>query len=449
VLTGFARRGVGRDALASLFLHGASLLLSFALGIFLARALGPASYGALAVVLALLGVLANASALGLPNTVTRRVAAHYAQGSWGDITGIITFATRTTGAAALVITLGALIVLLIVNPFAAISTTALVIGVCSIPAVALTQVDGATLRGFGRGIISQLVTNLLRPMVLLAIVCTWFIVRGYRLDYNEVVVANLIAAMSVWMAARVWCRRTIRTSGTQGAEGAGVAPLNVWPEALPFLLVSVLALVGARIDLFLITFLLDMHSAGLYEVAARGADLVLMPLTATGVVLAPEFSRRNALRDHAALQRLATLSCWGLFIASLPIALALVLGSRQITSFAFGPDYAASSGSLAILALGYLATLSLGPVHLILGMTGYSRQSAAGAIAAVIMGSGLSAVLIPMIGIEGAAVARGVSQTAVAIWLAILVRRALGVRSALLPLPWASKGSAVPCNRAL
>ena len=446
MLTGFARRGVGRDALASLFLHGASLLLSFALGIFLARALGPASYGALAVVLALLGVMANASALGLPNTVTRRVAAHYAQGSWGDITGIITFATRTTGVAALAITLVALIVLLIVNPFAAISTTALVIGVCSIPAVALTQVDGATLRGFGRGIISQLVTNLLRPMVLLAIVCTWFIVRGYRLDYNEVVVANLIAAMSAWMAARVWCRRTIRTSGTQGA---GVAPLNVWPEALPFLLVSVLALVGARIDLFLITFLLDIHSAGLYEVAARGADLVLMPLTATGVVLAPEFSRRNALRDHAALQRLATLSCWGLFIASLPIALALALGSRQVTSFAFGPDYAASSGSLAILALGYLATLSLGPVHLILGMTGYSRQSAAGAIAAVIIGSGLSAVLIPMIGIEGAAIARGVSQTAVAIWLAILVRRALGVRSALLPLPWSSKGSAVPCNRAL
>lgn len=420
-----------RDALWSLLLHGASLALTFAIGVWLARVLGPMGYGAMTLILAVTGVLATALTFGLPNTLVRRIATHKELAETPQIRSLWRFSLKTATTYSLGVALGLAAFLWLVRPSMDISLFACLVGLASIPLTTLSHLTGGALRGLGRSISSQIITNLLRPAVWLAASALLLLSPGPALSYEDALVVYLFAVTVTLAVALVTCAKALPS--TPQAVTAP-APTGVWQETLPFMLISVLAVLGPRLDLILLSALLDVRSVGLYEVAARGADLVLIPITATTAVLAPEFARRRATNDAAALQRLATLASRGLFFASLAIAIVLAIFAQPLTGMLFGSEYVQSAHSLAILSLGYAAMMALGPVHIILGMTGHGRQSAIGAILATLAGAVLSVLLIPKFGIEGAAMGRASSQLVAAVWLALLAWRHLGLHTTCWPI---------------
>jgi O-antigen/teichoic acid export membrane protein len=419
-----------RDALWSLLLHGASLALTFAIGVCLARVLGPASYGAMTLVLVVSGVLTTVLTFGLPNTLVRRIATHAALAETSQIRSLWRFSLRTATIYSLMVALGLATLLLLLRPGMDVSLLACLLGLATIPMTTLAHLAGGALRGLGRGILSQIIANLLRPAVWLAGLglLLWL---APAFSYENALAVYLFAVSLTLIVALVACSKALPSTAPAVAPPA---PTGVWQEALPFMLISVLAMLGPRLDLVLLSALLDVKWVGLYEVAARGADLVLIPITATTAVLAPEFARRRATNDTVALQKLATLASRGLFFASLAIAIVLAIFAQPLTKLVFGPEYVQSAGALAILSVGYATMMALGPVQIILGMTGHGRQSAIGVILATAAGALLSLLLIPKFGIEGAAIGRASSQVVGAIWLSLLAWRHLGLHTSCWPI---------------
>ena len=106
----------------------------------------------------------------------------------------------------------------------------------------------------------------------------------------------------------------------------------------------------------------------------------------------------------------------------------------RLLTFVFGAAYAQGATALAVLCFGQLLNAAVGPVGVLLNMSGHERDTLIG----VSMASGanviLNLLLIPFLGLLGAAIA---SAATLAIWNMLLMRQVknrLGVVSAVVDL---------------
>lgn len=423
------RRGLRRDAWLGLALHGAAQALTLVTGIVLARALGPAEYGGWAAATAVAILVTSLATLGLPNVVTARSAAALGSGAPERAADLFRRSLSLATAAALV---GALLLAAASRGQPAPYALPLAIAASSVPFACAAQIIGARLQGIGYGVLAQATANVARPLVMLAGVLVALAI-GARADAAMAACAFAAGSVAACVGLALADRR-LEARSPRGTATAEAAPpfAPALREAMPFLAISLLAIAGARIDLLILAALATPREVGLYEVAARGADLVMVPLVATAAMLGPEFARRNARDGIAQLQRLASLATIGLAALSLPALVAFLAWPDAVARLLFGAEFSAAGAPLAILAVGYYASLCMGPVHLLLGMTGHGRASATAALAALLLGSAGSLLLVPRLGMEGAAIARGASQALVAMALAVWTRRRLGIATSLL-----------------
>jgi O-antigen/teichoic acid export membrane protein len=120
-------------------------------------------------------------------------------------------------------------------------------------------------------------------------------------------------------------------------------------------------------------------------------------------------------------------------LCSLPIALLLVIFGRQFLAL-FGHDFRGGTWALRILALGELGKVLTGFAGLALVMTGHERDLTAGVAIAAGLNIALNVTLIPVWGVDGAAVAGAVSVVASNLVLVYLLWRRLHLFSLPLPL---------------
>ncbi len=377
--------------------------------------------------------LGTVAALGLPNLITRRVAELNSQQNWDALSSTLSRSLRITALASVLIAAVAIAIPWISGSHGSLNFVLFALAAAALPFTTLTNAWGASLRGLGHGVLAQSVPTIARPLMLVIGVGAISLLLPKGANAELAMGVNLVGAAAALIATAALYYKLRPAPLAIASRSHRISGL--WQECMPFMLVSIMGVVGQRVDLFLIGALLDSHAAGLFEVAYRGADLVLLPLTATTAVIAPEFARRFSLKDHAGLQKLVTQSARGLVLLSAPIALLLILAAEPIIRTIFGAEYAAGARTMAVLSGGTLMMLLLGPVHVVLGMVGRSSASAVGAFAGIALGGCLSALLIPRFGIEGAAIGRSIGQWLAAGWLAWYALRRVGVTTWALLVP--------------
>ena len=82
-----------------------------------------------------------------------------------------------------------------------------------------------------------------------------------------------------------------------------------------------------------------------------------------------------------------------------------------------------------ILTVGQLVNAFMGPVAVLLLMTGYEREAAATSLLAVAVAICLTLILFPVAGVDGAAWGSAAALTTWNVSLAVLTRRRLGIRA--------------------
>ncbi|MGH8624652.1 MAG: polysaccharide biosynthesis C-terminal domain-containing protein, partial [Gammaproteobacteria bacterium] len=173
---------------------------------------------------------------------------------------------------------------------------------------------------------------------------------------------------------------------------------------------------------------IGQEEAGIYEAAAKTAMLASLFLTAVSATAAPMIASLHGRGDHASLQGIVTSATRWMWFPSLVIALGLIFLASPILGL-FGPVFAEGRWALRLLALGQLINASTGPVGYLMGLTGYQNLSARVFGITAMVNIVLNATFIPIWGLEGAALATMGTTILWNVWLYILIKKHLGIRS--------------------
>ena len=159
-----------------------------------------------------------------------------------------------------------------------------------------------------------------------------------------------------------------------------------------------------QIDIVMIGLMRAAEEVGLYAAASRLAFLLYFVMAAAEIILAPIMARLYANGGMERLQKIVTHAVRIAFLAVLPFGLALIFFGENILVI-FGHDFVAAQSALAILAVGRLMHVAFGSGAVLLSMTGHEKTVAVILSATALANVIGNAVLIPLYGIEGAAIA--------------------------------------------
>jgi O-antigen/teichoic acid export membrane protein len=209
--------------------------------------------------------------------------------------------------------------------------------------------------------------------------------------------AYALFALGALVSAFTAAMTALRLYGTRAATMLR-ASLRLGRGSYTVRLVDFLIL---RLDQFLVVGFLSTSSLGIYSVAVNWAEVALYAGTAIGLSL---FEDESTL-DQAAARRVIKLSAWILS----GIAVAVAATGFILISPLFGPAFAEARGILLLLAPGVVARgLAIGASQILLAR---GRGVQVGRLMAVVLfiAAALMLALIPLLGIEGAAIASSVS----------------------------------------
>lgn len=403
-----------RSAGFTAVLKAGSTLLAFGASLLYARVLGPHGYGLYAYVLAWVGLLTIPASLGLPGYLVREGAKVPESVRW-----LRRWADRrvlAAGAAA-----GLLLAAAALVPQAAGARWLFVIA-APLPLLnSLGSVRGALLQALGRVARGQWPVLVLGPAVMLAALAILWLWRG-QLDPTEVIAAMTAAAFLPLVVNHLQLRQAVSTPSGRVVDGARIR------AALPFMWLGGLYLLSRRVDLVMLGAMKGGHETGVYAVVTRAAELVTLFLLAANGVLAPHIARLYHEDDRSLLQRLLSAAARRVFLLAAPLAILFIVAAHPLLDYLYGSGYAEGAIALQILAGAQLFNVLAGPTGTILNMTGHEHLSMWGVGLSVLLNIALNGVLIPLYGIEGAAIATGASLVAWNVLLWYWVRRRLRLR---------------------
>lgn len=204
-------------------------------------------------------------------------------------------------------------------------------------------------------------------------------------------------------------------------------------DARPFALYLFLLPLSERVDVVGLGLLVGATAAGIYNAAHRIVALLLYAGYYAGVALMPAVSRLHPGRP-AELQRLYRQSVRVVVLASVPAAAGLTLVAEPLVALIFGPAFGESASLLRLLAwLLPLHALRKVLESFLVGTGDAAGRTSAQARTAVLNVLG-NLVLIPLLGIPGAAVATIASEATLVALLLHRLRPVTGASGVATPV---------------
>jgi len=395
-----------------------------------ARALQPAGFGVYSFIIALVSFATIPTTAGLSQTLARETAYARARGNdaalaptwlwalkWALLTTALivavftVVASRIGGLSALAEHLFLAVALLVLMPF--------------------PRILSGALQGLGHVWVSQFPEHIVRPgLVLICASLLWLLSPGDTISVSSFLTIYVGALIVEGLVAAAALRRFAPFRLRDGMSGR----LSRSHRALAFSALSFGALASAHmingnLDVIMLGLLASEAETGIYKAASIVADLVSLGLTVVSAVLMPQIAGLHALGEAEALQRLVSKAARQITLfASLGAALQIGTG-MFVLSIGFGDSYAGGYPALVILTLGQLLGALFGPVALVLNMTGHERLTLFMTGVSVLSNGVLNSVLIPLYGIEGAALATATSLLLWNLLLVIALKRRTGLVS--------------------
>jgi O-antigen/teichoic acid export membrane protein len=392
----------------------ANALLVLFNSMLLARILGVTGYGAYAYAVSWAALLSVAALLGLDVLVTREVSQYKAKSDWALLAGIERWSLWVSFLFALLLCLiGAVVAWRFRDRLSADTLGCLLVALTVLPIFTAMRLKQAVLWGLGKVVEAQLPQWLGVPSVFLLSIAVFYYALGLSSPVSAVGLRVLAIALAFVLAAVLLARR--RRSEVKRARPR--YRRREWLQgALPLLFVAFAVIINDQVSVVMLGSIVGPEPAGLYDVVRRGSGLVAFALAAVNMPLAPLFARLHARCDKKGLQSATTMGARLALFGSLCIGGALVLFSRPFLLL-FGEAFIAGRMALFVLIIAQAINAGMGSVGYLLNMTGHEWVAARGVGLAAILNVALNAGLIPVWGVEGAAVA---SATSLVVWNALL-----------------------------
>jgi O-antigen/teichoic acid export membrane protein len=401
------------------------MALTFAVGVLLARQLGPSGYGVYALAMTVAALVGMMTEFGLPILAMREFAAAEARHSWGEARGLMSWADRIILGLSAALLAGFFAAALIFDLAARSAFLATMLwAALLVPLVGLAKLRGLALLSLGRTFAGQFAVLVLRPgLFALALAALWFIPGS--LGPAQAMAWQVAAAAAASLTVAILFHRH-RPAALRSA--VAVTRARQWlVAAVPMGMTEGLRLLQGQMAILLLSILATTAAVGIFRVADSAAAICMVPITILNVVASPYFARLHAAGDKAELQRVVTAVSVATFLCVAAASLLLAIFARPLLIFAFGAELATSAPAIKVLLDGNLHASALGPAVSLANMTGHEKM--------VTVGTGISVVsvtvglllLVPTWGATGAALAVAVAMTVWTGILAAVVRLSLGL----------------------
>ena len=406
--------------------------LTYASTILLARWLGAFDFGIYAYVLVIITLLGMALSFGFSSAGLRLVPDYLGRKRWRRLTGFLIQSYVTIIVlSAIGAVLGAALVMALRGVIAPYYFAPLLVGLLCVPIWTLLNQGEAMARAFGWVHLAYIPGYIARPLLLIVFVGSLAIL-GHHPDATialwAMIGACAIAAAGQGALVFTGIRRRV-------GKVTGAFHTRYWVlTSLSFLMIDGFRLLLDNADVLMIGRLLDPHSVAIYFAAIRTAGLVAFVSFAMIALAVPKFAEINATGTREELQKFVSGVLKMMFWPSLATAVALAALGPFVLSL-FGAGFAAGYPTMLVVLTGLVLRAASGPVEYLLNMTGHQRDTlrvyACAAVATIV----LDAILIPTLGIIGAAIGTYTAMLSGNVWLYFLVKKRLGVRAFVFRLP--------------
>ncbi|GBE22868.1 MAG TPA: flippase [Actinobacteria bacterium] len=403
-----------------LVLRSSGAALALASGVVMTRLFGAASTGTYFLALVFVGVGTTLGRLGTDLPTMKLVAAAADDSDWSLARGIVRKASwlvfTTSGLLTAVLMVGAPIG----NHFfldVSLPTMIRLTGTAIVPSALLTLRVRA-LTAVGQPRMAEFLQRAGFQMAFIALIFALFGWLGvFALGTAFSVACWVLFAVSQWQ----WSRAVSSDASTTRIKtGSLLRP------GLPLLLASSIWLVIGWTDTLMIGYFMTPSDVGVYGAAIRSSATLVFVLVAAESVVGPRFATLYANGEIADLSRLTRRTAQMTGLMGLPLLVLFVAAARPIMGL-FGPEFTRGSATLTILSIGQFFNAATGVVAMLLAMSGHERRLFQSTGVSAICNVVLDILLIPRIGIEGAAIASAFSLIVINTLYVIFVRRDLGI----------------------
>jgi O-antigen/teichoic acid export membrane protein len=243
---------------------------------------------------------------------------------------------------------------------------------------------------------------------------------------TNAVTAMLIAVITTWTVTLGQTVVLDRRLKTKVAEGPRRYETKTWlATALPIFVVEGFYLLLTYVDILALEHFRSPDDVAVYYAAARLLAIVAFVYFAIAGATTHKFTEYHVAGDSKRLAAFfAETIKWTFWPSLAACAVILALGKPLLSLF--GASFERGYGVMFILAIGMLARAMVGPAERLLNMLGERKPCAFIYAGAFAINLALCTLLIPRIGIEGAALSTSSAIIVESYLLYLVARRRLG-----------------------
>jgi O-antigen/teichoic acid export membrane protein len=414
----------GRFASLAYVFRIANAGIAFLTQIALARWMGAHEFGIYIYVWTWVILLGAVTTVGLASSSQRFVPAYTERGDLDRLRGFLVGGPWLAFALATATSVVALGVLLLgraaVEPWLFVP---LLLGVGCLPLFVLTEVNEGIARAYDWPTLALGPAYLVRPLLLLA-----FLAGLHLAGFEVGAVSALSAAVaSTWVTALLQSLALARRLKRRVEPGGRLYAPGEWLRySFPQFLVEGFYLLLTYCDVLILQRFVPPGDVAIYYAATKISSLVAFIFFSVAAAAAHRFTQFHVSGRHEDLAAFFRLMLKWTFLPSLAMAGVLVICGRPLLEL-FGEGFAAGYPALVILLVGLMARASVGPAEKLMTMLGQQSVCALVYALAFLANIGLNLLMVPHLGLTGAAVATSSALVLESILLFLLAKRRLGV----------------------
>lgn len=229
--------------------------------------------------------------------------------------------------------------------------------------------------------------------------------------------AAVLAWVMPYVVGSIWCVAVLAAAGSGGstvspptsAAAASTAPSSTrelakdfWSFTAARAVAGAVIMVWRRFDILLVAALAGPADAAIYTAATRFLVVGNLGVQAVQMTVSPQLGRLFARHDRAGASRVFATSALWIMVFSWPLYLVIAAAAGLVIPV-FGSGYSAGTSAVVVLSIAMLVATACGGVDAVLLMSGRSVLSLSNAVVTLVVNVGLDLVLIPRLGILGAA----------------------------------------------
>jgi len=234
----------------------------------------------------------------------------------------------------------------------------------------------------------------------------------------------VLAIISIYM----WHNylRKPAVTNTLSQQTSSISYKSILFVSIPMLISSSLALVMGWTDTIMLGIFRTAQEVGIYNVALKVSLIASLTLTAINTIAAPKFAEFWGKKDRKGLEKIIKQSTRLIFWTSLPATLLILAFPKTILKM-FGEKFINGYSSLIILTIGQFINAASGSVNWILNMTDNQHIVQINIAIGTMINLILNYLLIPPLGIKGAAIATTISMIYWNVMGIIYIKHKLGI----------------------